>query len=89
MNPKLLVVPALLLPLILTGCSVNAPIQVPVDIHDNTVNTGPVTGTPSGGTSDGFDSNGPLTDVDPNAPQDIPDGWDSSDVDTPQDVVIP
>jgi len=89
MNPKLLAVPALLFPLLLTGCSVNAPIQVPVDIHDNTVNTGPVTGTPSGGTSGGFDNNGPLTDVDPNAPQDIPDGWDSSDVDTPEDVVIP
>ena len=89
MNPKLIAVPALLFPLLLTGCSVNAPIQVPVDIHDNTVNTGPVTGTPSDGTSDGFDSNGPLTNVDPNAPQDIPDSWSEDSVDTPEPIPLP
>lgn len=88
MNPKL-VIPALLLPMLLTGCSVNAPVTVPVDVHDNTINTGPVTGVPgtTGNNPSGIDS--PLDDVDPNAPQDIPDGWDENDVDTPDPIPLP
>lgn len=81
-NPKL-VIPLLVLPL-LTGCSMNAPmdITVPMDIHDNTINTGPGTGIPVTPVNPPIDN--PLDDVDPNADQDIPDGWSEDSVDTPE-----
>jgi hypothetical protein len=84
-NPKL-VIPLLVLPL-LTGCSMNAPmdITVPVDVHDNTFNTGPGTGIPV--TPPSIDN--PLIEVDPNAPQDIPDAWSEDSVDTPEPIPLP
>lgn len=87
-NPKL-VIPLLVLPL-LTGCSMNAPmdITVPMDIHDNTINTGPGTQLPIK-PNNSPDIDNPLDDVDPNAPQDIPDSWSEDSVDTPPPVVLP
>jgi hypothetical protein len=87
MNPKLLL-PALLTPLLLTGCSMNAPMQIPVDIHDNTINTGPTNGNenPSG---NNYNNSNPFQTTDPNAPQDIPDSWSEDSVDTPEPVPLP
>jgi hypothetical protein len=84
-NPKV-VIPLLVLPL-LTGCSMNAPmdITVPVDVHDNTFNTGPGTGTPVNPPP----IDNPLDDVDPNAEQDVPDSWSEDSVDTPEPVPLP
>jgi hypothetical protein len=68
----------------------NAPmdITVPVDIHDNTINTGPGTGIPNGVTGPTTIDN-PLDEVDPNAPQDIPDAWSEDSVDTPEPIPLP
>jgi hypothetical protein len=87
-NPKL-VIPLLVLPL-LTGCSMNAPmdITVPVDVHDNTFNNGPGTGIPNGINGQTTIEN-PIDDVDPNAPQDIPDAWSEDSVDTPEPIPLP
>ena len=65
----------------------NAPmdITVPMDIHDNTINTGPGTGIPV--TPPSIDN--PLVEVDPNAPQDIPDAWSEDSVDTPEPIPLP
>jgi len=71
--------------LLLTGCSVNAPVTNDihdnyVDVHENTVNTPdwkdsvPTTKTPE-------IPDNPLDDVDPNAPQDVPEPWSSNSVD--------
>lgn len=88
MNPKL-VIPLLVLPL-LTGCSMNAPmdITVPVDVHDNTFNNGPGTAIPNGVTGPTTIDN-PLDEVDPNAEQDIPDAWSEDSVDTPEPIPLP
>jgi hypothetical protein len=68
----------------------NAPmdITVPIDVHDNTFNTGPVTGLPDGLTGPTTPIN-PLDEVDPNAPQDIPDAWSEDSVDTPEPIPLP
>lgn len=89
MNPKL-VIPLLVLPL-LTGCSMNAPmdITVPIDVHDNTFNTGPVTGVPVEPTDPSLVFDNPLDDVDPNAEQDVPDAWSEDSVDTPEPIPLP
>jgi hypothetical protein len=76
--------------LLLTGCSVNAPMNIPMDIHDNVINNPSVTvpsdalqGTP------GSDAPNPLPDLDPNRDQNTPDSWDESDVDTPDPIELP
>jgi hypothetical protein len=68
----------------------NAPmdITVPVDIHDNTINTGPGTNIPNGVTGPTTIEN-PLDEVDPNAEQDIPDAWSEDSVDTPEPIPLP
>ncbi len=86
MNPKLLI-PVLLTPLLLTGCSLNAPMQIPVDIHDNTINTGPQGPAPSMPSQEEWDEMFPTED--PNAEQDIPDSWSEDSVDTPEPVPLP
>jgi hypothetical protein len=73
--------------LLLTGCSVNAPVG-PFDIHDNIVNNPSVT-VPEGSLDDGFSIPDPIQPIDPNAPQDIPDSWSEDSVDEPDDVIIP
>ena len=69
----------------------NAPMQIPVDIHDNTINNGPQGG--QGGYDQTFPSDEEWADMfpseDPNAEQDVPDSWDESDVDTPEPVPLP
>jgi hypothetical protein len=64
--------------LLLTGCSVNAPVG-PFDIHDNVVNNPSVT-VPSDSISN-FPQAPSLPTSDPNAPQDLPDPWGEDDVD--------
>ena len=94
MNPKL-VIPLLLMPL-LAGCSMNAPmdITVPIDVHDNTFNTGPATGVPgipvTPATPPPLNSGNPLIDLDPNdLTQNIPEGWSKDSVDIPEPVPLP
>jgi hypothetical protein len=90
MNPKL-VIPLLVLPL-LTGCSMNAPmdITVPIDVHDNTFNTGPVTGVPVTPTTPPLNSGNPLLNLDPNElTQNIPEGWSKDSVDIPEPIPLP
>lgn len=76
--------------LLLTGCSVNAPMNIPMDIHDNVINNPSVTvpsnslpGIPGSGAPN------PLPSLDPNREQDTPDSWDESDVDTPDSIELP
>ena len=65
--------------LLLTGCTVNAPVSTDVhgnqvDVYDNTVQTPDwkdLIPTPTN----------PLDNSDPNAPQDIPDSWSADSVD--------
>lgn len=65
--------------LLLTGCTVNAPVNTDVhgnqvDVYDNTVQTPDwknLIPTP----------NNPLTNNDPNAPQDLPEAWSEESVD--------
>ncbi len=68
--------------LLLTGCTVNAPVNTDVhgnqvDVYDNTVQTPDwknlVPTTPTN----------PLSTTDPNAPQDLPEPWSEDSVDTP------
>ena len=68
----------------------NAPmdITVPIDVHDNTINTGPGTGIPNGVTGPTTIDN-PLDEVDPNAEQDVPDAWSEDSVDTPEPIPLP
>jgi hypothetical protein len=73
--------------LLLTGCSVNAPVG-PFDIHDNTVNNPSVT-IPEGSLNGDISIPDPIPPFDPNAPQDIPDSWSEDSVDEPDDVVLP
>jgi PBP1b-binding outer membrane lipoprotein LpoB len=65
--------------LLLTGCTVNAPVHTDVhdnyvDVHENTVQTPDwknlVPTTPTN----------PMSTTDPNAPQDLPDSWGEDDV---------
>ena len=65
--------------LLLTGCSVNAPVG-PFDIHDNVVNNPSVT-VPSDSMNN-FPQAPSLPTSDPNAPQDVPDSWSSDSVDS-------
>lgn len=65
----------------------NAPMQIPVDIHDNTINNGPTGTVPSMPSDQEWEDMFP--DEDPNAEQDVPDSWDESDVDTPEPVPLP
>jgi len=65
--------------LLLTGCSVNAPVG-PFDIHDNVVNNPSVTVPGDALTPQ---APNPLPTTDPNAPQDLPDPWGADDVDAP------
>ncbi len=69
--------------LLLTGCTVNAPVNTDVhgnqvDIYDNTVQTPDwkdlVPKNPS-------NPSNPLNTLDPNAPQDLPEPWGADDVD--------
>jgi hypothetical protein len=88
-TPKLVALPLAASALLLTGCSVNAPIQVPVDIHDNVVNNGPQgSGSmPEMPTQEEWDQMFPSDD--PNAEQDTPDAWSEDSVDTPEPVPLP
>lgn len=85
LTPKLAAV--ILAPLLLTGCSVNAPIG-PFDIHDNIVND-PTVILPDDFIDKLPKVPNPLSTTDPNAPQDIPDAWSEDSVDTPPPVVLP
>jgi hypothetical protein len=84
LNPKLAAL--LASSLLLTGCSVNAPVG-PFDIHDNIVNNPSV--TVPGGSLDGLSVPDPIPPFDPNAPQDIPDSWSKDSVDTPEPIPLP
>jgi hypothetical protein len=66
---------------LLTGCSVNAPVG-PFDIHDNVVNNPSVT-VPSDSLKDFPQAPNPLPTTDPNAAQDLPEPWSEDSVDTP------
>lgn len=72
---------------LLTGCSVNAPMG-PFDIHDNVV-TNPSVTIPGGSLNDLPQPPNPLPTEDPNAPQDIPDAWSEDSVDTPEPITLP
>lgn len=89
LTPKLAAVG--LASVLLTGCSVNAPMG-PFDIHDNVV-TNPSVTIP-GGSLDDFPQPpnplpNPLPTEDPNATQDIPDSWSEDSVDTPEPIPLP
>ena len=88
-TPKLVAIPLAASALLLTGCSVNAPIQVPVDIHDNVVNNGPQGNgsMPTMPTQEEWDQMFPTQD--PNAEQDVPDSWSEDSVDTPEPIPLP
>lgn len=64
----------------------NAPVTIPVDVHDNTINTGPGTQVPKPNTLSTPDN--PLDDIDPNGVQDTPDSWSEDSVDTPPPVTV-
>jgi hypothetical protein len=87
-TPKLIALPLAASALLLTGCSVNAPIQVPVDIHDNVVNNGPQGdgSMPTMPTQEEWDKMFPTEE---DTTETVPDSWDESDVDTPEPVPLP
>ena len=85
LTPKLAAVG--LASVLLTGCSVNAPVG-PFDIHDNVV-TNPSVTIPGGSLNDLPQPPNPLPTEDPNAPQDIPDAWSEDSVDTPKPIPLP
>jgi len=73
--------------LLLTGCTVNAPVSTDVhgnqvDIYDNTVQTPDwkdvLENTPSN----------PMSTTDPNAPQNLPNSWSGEDVEQPEQYVV-
>jgi len=68
--------------LLLTGCTVNAPVNTDVhgnqvDVYDNTVQT------PDWKDLGSITPSNPLDNSDPNAPQDLPEPWGEDDVYTP------
>jgi len=85
LTPKLAAVG--LASVLLTGCSVNAPVG-PFDIHDNVV-TNPSVTIPGGSLNDLPQPPNPLPTENPNAPQDIPDAWSEDSVDTPEPIPLP
>ena len=60
----------------------NAPMQIPVDIHDNVINNGPQGPAPTMPSQQEWDEMFPTED--PNAEQDIPDSWSEDSVDSGQ-----
>jgi hypothetical protein len=65
---------------LLTGCTVNAPVHT--DVHDNYVDVREnVVQTPDWKTLVPTAPANPLANNNPNAPQDIPDAWSSESVD--------
>ncbi len=92
LNPKLAAIPLIASTLLLTSCTVNAPVTT--DVHDNlievpdlTINT-PEWKMPDGSSTTKIPPN-PLSTEDPNATQDTPDSWDKDDVATPEPVPLP
>ena len=85
LTPKLAAVG--LASVLLTGCSVNAPVG-PFDIHDNIVEN-PTILIPSDSLKDIPQAPNPSTTVDPNAPQDIPPAWNEDSVATPEPIPLP
>lgn len=88
-TPKLVAIPLAASALLLTGCSLNAPMQIPIDIHDNTVNTGPQGGssTPTMPTQEEWEQMFPTEE--PPTEEDIPESWSEDSVDTPEPVPLP
>lgn len=89
LTPKLAAVG--LASVLLTGCSVNAPMG-PFDIHDNVV-TNPSVTIPGDSLKDfpqapDYIPN-PLLTQDPNAQQSIPPAWNEDSVDTPEPIPLP
>jgi len=72
---------------LLTGCSVNAPVG-PFDIHDNVVNNPSVT-IPNDSLDKFPQAPNPLSTEDPNATQDLPEPWSEDSVATPEPIPLP
>ena len=85
LTPKLAAVG--LASVLLTGCSVNAPVG-PFDIHDNIVENPSIT-IPSDSLKDIPQAPNPSTTVDPNAQQSIPPAWNEDSVATPEPIPLP